>query len=115
MPYDVSTRRLGRRTLLRKRETLTLNNAEGTIIAIDSGCLWITLERDLRDVILVRGMRFEIDRPGRTIVTAEEHSRFRIFVPETTAQRLRISLRRIRSRLLQRWDGRLAHQTVPYF
>ena len=28
MPYDVSTRRLGRRTLLRKRETLTLNKID---------------------------------------------------------------------------------------
>ena len=88
MPYAIPNRRSARRMFLRKRETLTLNNAQGSIIAMDSGCLWITLERDLRDIILVPGMRFEIDRPGRTIVTAEEPSRFRVFVRDTAMHRL---------------------------
>src|SRR5438067_676489 len=107
MPYDIPNRRSGRRMFLRKRETLTLNNAQGSVIAMDSGCLWITLERDLRDIILVPGMRFEIDRPGRTIVTAEEPSRFRVFVRDTAMHRLAALLRRIGGGVLHRWAGRL--------
>jgi len=114
MPYAIPNRRSARRMFLRKRETLTLNNAQGSIIAMDSGCLWITLERDLRDIILVPGMRFEIDRPGRTIVTAEEPSRFRVFVRDTAMHRLAALLRRIGGGVLHRWAGRLEQRAAPY-
>ena len=40
------------------------------MIAIESGCLWVTLERDPRDIVLVKDMRFEIDRTGRTVIVA---------------------------------------------
>src|SRR5258708_18159198 len=60
-----------RRSVLAKRQTLVLVNAQGTIVAVDRGSVWITLERDPRDIVLVKGMRFEIDRPGRTIIAAE--------------------------------------------
>ncbi len=71
-----SLRRRTRRTVLSPREALLLDHAQGTVVVVERGCLWVTLERDPRDIILAQGMRFEIDRPGRTIVAAEtrEHA-----------------------------------------
>jgi hypothetical protein len=34
------------------------------------------MQNDTRDIVLTPGMRFEIDRSGRTLVAAEEDSRF---------------------------------------
>ena len=70
MAKTVSLTRHSRRSVLNRRETLVLENAQGTIITVDRGCLWVTLERDLRDIVLVKGMRFQIDRSGRTIIAA---------------------------------------------
>lgn len=68
----------GRREFLRQRESLALQDVEGTVVSVEQGCLWITQEHDMRDIVLLPGMRFEIDRTGLTIVTAEEDSRFRL-------------------------------------
>ena len=65
---------------------LQLDDAEGTVIAVESGCLWVTMENDTRDIILMPGMRFEIDRSGRTIVAAEEDSRFGLLEPSDRAE-----------------------------
>ena len=77
-----------RHSVLNRRETLVLENAQGTIIAVDRGCLWVTLERDLRDIVLVKGMRFQIDRSGRTIIAAEADSTLRLLAPETSRDRV---------------------------
>ncbi len=80
MPFDFSPV-LSQRRFLAGRSTLQLDDAEGTVIAVESGCLWVTMENDTRDVILAPGMRFEVDRDGRTIVAAEEDSRFGLLEP----------------------------------
>ena len=64
MPFDPSSPQRGRRAHLPRRESLILNNAEGTTITVDAGCLWVTMERDPRDIVLLPGMSFEIDRTG---------------------------------------------------
>ncbi len=77
MPFDfVPT--LSQRQFLAGRTTLQLDNAEGSVITVASGCLWVTMQNDPRDVVLTPGMRFEIDRSGRTLVAAEEDSRFEL-------------------------------------
>src|SRR5438132_9013995 len=70
-----------RRSVLNRRQTLVLDNAQGTIIAVDRGCLWVTLEHDLRDIVLTKGMRFQVDRSGRTIIAAEMDSTLRLLAP----------------------------------
>jgi hypothetical protein len=80
MPFDLSPV-LSQRRFLPGRGTLQLDDAEGSVIAVESGCLWITMENDPRDIVLVPGMRFEIDRSGRTILAAEEDSRFGLLAP----------------------------------
>ena len=51
MPFDKPNPQRGRRAYLPRRESLILNNAEGTRIAVDTGCLWVTMERDPRDIV----------------------------------------------------------------
>ena len=81
MPFDITASQYPRSTFLPRRGSLVLDGAEGTIISVDSGCLWVTLENDPRDVVLGGGMRFEVDRSGRTVVVAEEDSRLRLTSP----------------------------------
>ena len=104
-----------RRSVLNRRETLVLENAQGTIIAVDRGCLWVTLERDLRDIVLVKGRRFQIDRSGRTIIAAEADSTLRLLAPETSRDRVVAAIGRAVAQALNGWAGRLAQRAVPYF
>ena len=110
MPFDFSPS-LTLRKVLRRRDTLVLDDAAGTVIAVDRGCLWVTLERDPRDVVLLPGMRFEIDRDGRTVVAAEEDSRLRLIAPERAGQRVAAWA----ARSVRRWSGLLRRQSVPYY
>ena len=104
-----------RRHILRQRQTLVLEQARGTVVVVDRGSVWITLERDPRDIVLVQGMRFEIDRPGRTIIAAETPSTLRLLVPQTLRDRVLASLGRTVARWLNGSAGRLARRAVPYF
>jgi hypothetical protein len=104
-----------RRHVLQRRQTLVLQQARGTVVVVDRGSVWITLERDPRDIVLVQGMRFEIDRPGRTILAAEAPSTLRLLVPETLRDRVVASIGRTVARWLNGSAGRLARRAVPYF
>lgn len=115
MPFDASTTHAGRRTFLPRLGTLVLDNAKGTVIAVDRGCLWVTLERDPRDVILVGGMRFLIDREGRTVIAAEADSRLRLLKTRSAGERITAAIGRAASGAITAWTRRLARQTVPYF
>jgi hypothetical protein len=106
-----------RRAQLKSRETLVLDNAQGTLIAVDRGCVWVTLEHDLRDIILVRGMRFQVDRRGRTIIAAEADTRLRLVSPVTLRERARAWLRRTAAAWphMRGWTRLSARRVVPYF
>ena len=103
-----------RRAALKRRQTLVLDNVEGTIVAVDRGCLWITLERDLRDIVLTRGMRFQIDRAGRTILAAEDDSSIRLLAPLTLLERVQAWLSRSVGRWFEGGAARLVRRAVPY-
>ncbi len=114
MPFDTAATASGHRTFLPRRNTLVLDDAEGTILSVESGCLWITLERDPRDIILLPGMRFEVDRTGRTVVVAEEDSQLRVTPPPSPVERVEAWARDTSARVLRDWSCRLSRQTVPY-
>jgi hypothetical protein len=115
MPFDKPTPQRGRRAYLPRRESLILNNAEGTTIAVDAGCLWVTMERDPRDIVLLPGMSFEIDRTGRTVIAAEDDSRFRLLSQVTPASRAVTWLARHAARISARWTFRDARRVAPYY
>jgi len=111
MPFDPSVPTPGRRAYLPQRESLILDNAEGTTIAVDAGCLWVTMQSDPRDIVLLPGMSFEIDRTGRTVIAAEEDSRFRLLSEVTATSRAVAWL----ARLAARWTLRQARRVAPYY
>jgi Protein of unknown function (DUF2917) len=115
MSEIASIARRPRRLVLNRRKTLVLDNAQGTFIAVDRGCLWVTLERDLRDIVLTKGMRFQIDRSGRTIIAAETDSTLRLLAPETPRDRVVAMIGRAVAQALNGWAGRLTQRAVPYF
>ena len=104
-----------RRSALDRRQALVLANAEGTIVSVDCGSVWITQERDPRDIVLLKGMRFEIDRPGRTIVAAETPSRLRLLVPERFGERVMAKLKQAMPRIFGRWSERSPRRVAPYY
>jgi len=113
MPFDFSPVQSQRR-FLPSRSTLQLDDAEGTVIAVESGCLWITMENDSRDIVLAPGMRFEIDRSGRTIIAAEEDSRFGL-APADCPEDVRAWMARKLAAVLGRRPAATALRFVPYY
>ena len=114
MPFDFVPV-LSQRQFLPGRRTLPLDDAEGTVIAVESGCLWVTMENDPRDVILTPGMRFEIDRSGRTIIAAEEDSRFGLLAPGDCAEGLGAWAARKLAAVLGRRVPEKTFGFVPYY
>ena len=55
-------------------ELVQLDGARGTALRVTRGMLWITLENDLRDVVLAPGDTFTVDRDGLTLIEAQERS-----------------------------------------
>ncbi|MEP6941547.1 MAG: DUF2917 domain-containing protein [Betaproteobacteria bacterium] len=98
MPFDRPAAPTVRNVSLARRNTLVLDDARKGVISVDRGCVWITLQDDPRDVVLLPGMRFEIDRDGRTLITAEEDSRLHISRPATWAERAVAAFAKVRAR-----------------
>jgi hypothetical protein len=115
MPYDISTSQLRSYRYMPKRTSLVLDGARGTTIAVEQGTLWVTLEHDPRDVILVAGMRFEVDRDGRTIVAAEDDSRLRLIRRRTASERVASWINRKAVALLRSFKRRTRTVAVPYY
>lgn len=119
MPFDLARTEYARSTHLPRRRTLVLDGAAGTVVTVDDGCVWITLEHDPRDIVLLAGMRFEIDRDGRTVVAAEEDTRLRLTRPltwrERVAMKLAAYLRQEAPRVLTRLSCRLSRLSAPYY
>jgi hypothetical protein len=52
-------------------EMMQLDGARGTRLRVTRGVLWVTLENDVRDVVLAAGDMFTIDRDGLTLAEAQ--------------------------------------------
>jgi hypothetical protein len=115
MAKTASLVRYIRHSILDRRQPLVLADAQGTIVSVDRGSVWITQERDPRDIVLLKGMRFEIDRPGRTIVAADTPSRLLLSVPQRFRDRVVTALRRAIPRVFGRWNERLPRYSAPHF
>jgi hypothetical protein len=114
MPFDFDPV-LSQQRFLPGRASLPLDDAEGTVISVESGCLWVTMENDPRDVILIPGMRFEVDRSGRTIIAAEEDSRFRLLAAGDGTEGIAASMARKLATVFDRWASRKAAGLIPYY
>ena len=71
--------------LLDRWQTVELIDAAGATAALDSGCLWITMDGDQRDIVLGPGESWTVERNGRTLLHAEAPSTVRISEPPAGA------------------------------
>jgi len=103
-----------RSSFLPRGQALIMDNAEGTIIDVERGCLWLTLQDDTRDVILVSGMRFEIDRTGRTVIVAEQDTCMRVRDPVGRLRRIAAWFERVAGPAYTRWAERNLRRALHY-
>lgn len=66
------------------RQLLVIPDPSTTTILCTSGCVWLTLDDDPRDVILEPGDRFDAAGPRRAILYALEPSAF-VLAPRVPA------------------------------
>jgi len=67
--------------LLERRDTVELIDAAGATASLLTGCLWITMDGDTRDIVLGAGQSWRVERNGRTLVHAGAPSVLRITEP----------------------------------
>lgn len=66
---------------LPRHSIFTLPDAAGIAIDCESGSVWVTLDNDLRDIVLAPGERFTGVAHRRALVSALEPSRIAVSVP----------------------------------
>ena len=60
------------------RHGLALRDARGRTVKCVSGSVWLTMEGDIRDIVLAPGDSFVVDRDGLTILAAQQPSAVRV-------------------------------------
>jgi hypothetical protein len=60
----------GRPIDLHDGESMHLADARGSVLRVNRGQLWITQHHDTRDIVLVPGESWTVERNGLTLVTA---------------------------------------------
>ena len=105
----------GPTVFLDRWQTLELIDAAGAIASVKTGCLWITMENDRRDIVLGTGESWTIDRNGRTLVHAEKPSTVRLTETLPVQRGWADSLRRAWSALGGRYAQPMESRHVPYY
>jgi hypothetical protein len=95
-------------------QRLALTDAAGAVAEVKSGSLWITMERDTRDIFLGPGDAWRIDRDGLTLVEAEEPSTI-VLTEAIAPHRGLTGWMRAAARAVGRWLGAYAGKPVPYY
>ena len=74
---------------LRAGDFLRLHSASGTVIWCRAGMLWITQEKDTRDIVLRPGACFSLDRSGLALISSlgdgEEPAVLQLLGPQRVA------------------------------
>ena len=63
---------------LARNGLLGIDDGRGLRLRVASGAVWLTQQDDGRDVVLLEGESFLIDRPGRTVVQALDPAELRL-------------------------------------
>ncbi|MEP6702440.1 MAG: DUF2917 domain-containing protein [Betaproteobacteria bacterium] len=104
---------LNQSTLLLDRwQTVELVDAAGSTATIDSGCVWVTMDGDRRDIVLGPGQAFKVERNGKTLVHAESPASLRITDGPAT-NRSGMFLHRLAA-AIDRWAIRSMAQRTAY-
>jgi hypothetical protein len=100
-------------------ELVQLDGARGTTLRVTRGTLWVTLEDDLRDIVLSAGDTFTVDRGGLTIVEAQGATTVCVLARHVTELRRRSAALGLAGRFAA-WVGSIGaavggRRSVPYF
>ncbi|MEP7205666.1 MAG: DUF2917 domain-containing protein [Casimicrobiaceae bacterium] len=101
--------------MLDRWQTIELIDAAGIVAAVKTGCLWITMENDQRDIVLEPGDTWVLDRNGRTLVHAEVPSAVALSEQQS---RQRGPMRRLRAAcraFVRRWGAAPGRGWAPYY
>lgn len=99
--------------LLDRWDTVELIDAAGATAALDTGCVWITMDGDRRDIVLCAGNSWTVERNGRTLVHAEAPTKLRLSGPvandgpESLVERIRSAI--------GKWFASFDRRTAPYY
>lgn len=66
---------------LRKGGIHRIHHGFGRRIEALNGCLWVTIDNDLRDIFVAAGEGFTVDRNADTLISAMADSRFVVLEP----------------------------------
>jgi hypothetical protein len=100
-------------------ELVQLDGARGTTLRVTRGTLWITLEDDLRDIVLSAGDTFMVDRGGLTLVEAQNAATVCVLARHVTEVRRRGARPGLAARLAE-WLGSIGaadrdRRFAPYY
>ena len=82
-------------------EIVELDDARGTLLRPTRGMLWVTMEKDTRDIVLEAGDAFTVDRNGVTLVEAQGRTTVCVQAPHVGAMH--------RPAASAAWPARLAY------
>ena len=100
-------------------EHVKLDGARGTTLRVTRGTLWLTQERDTRDIVLSAGDVFTIERGGLTLIGA--HRNATVCVLARHVNEVHVPARRpgagerLREWLRSVGAADVARRWVPYF
>jgi hypothetical protein len=99
-------------------ELIGLDGGRGTTLRVTRGTLWLTFERDTRDVVLGVGDVFTIDRGGLTLIEAQGNATVCVLAHHVEERRFREGRPTLRARL-RGWaeaisDAGIARGWAPY-
>ena len=99
-------------------ELVQLDGARGTTLRVTRGTLWVTLEDDVRDIVLSAGDTFTVDRGGLTIAEAQGATTVCVLARHVTELRRRSATPGLGGRLAT-WVASIGaaagRRSVPYF
>ena len=75
---------------LDSREAITLADIRGATLRVTCGTLWVTQQRDRRDIVLQVGDRWAVERDGDTVVEALGDACFSMIAPHAEAPPIRL-------------------------
>ncbi|MDE2208421.1 MAG: DUF2917 domain-containing protein [Betaproteobacteria bacterium] len=70
---------------LASREAVTLADIRGATLRVTRGTLWLTQQRDRRDIVLQVGDRWAVEHDGDTVVEALGDTCFSMVAPHAAA------------------------------
>lgn len=109
----------GKQIDLDQGSAMHLENAQGTTLRVTRGVLWVTQDRDLRDIVLRPGDTWMIERGGLTIASAQADSSVAVVGPgagrvDTRGRRLAWHERAV-AWLERLGSAHVGGRRVPYF